>query len=41
VFLLRHFLLQEAERESVELQSNINGLKEEKERLFNSLVKAE
>ncbi|CAB3982035.1 Hypothetical predicted protein [Paramuricea clavata] len=33
--------LREAERESVELQSNIDGMKEEKERLLNSLVEAE
>ncbi|XP_028395247.1 coiled-coil domain-containing protein 40-like [Dendronephthya gigantea] len=33
--------LKEAERESVELQSNIDGMKEEKERLLNSLVEAE
>ena len=33
--------LQEAERESIELQEQLNGLQEEKERLLNSLVEAE
>lgn len=33
--------LQEAEKESIELQSNLDGIKEEKERLLNSLVEAE
>ena len=34
-------VLQEAERESIELQESLNGLQEEKERLLNSLVEAE
>ena len=33
--------LQEAERESIEMQSNIDSMKEEKERLLNSLIEAE
>ena len=34
-------LTQESEKESVEMQSKIDSLKEEKERLLNSLVEAE
>ena len=34
-------LLQEAERDSIQLQEQLNGLQEEKERLLNSLVEAE
>ena len=33
--------LQQAERESIEMQEKLNELKEEKERLLNSLVEAE
>ncbi len=33
--------LQEAEHESIELQEELDKLKEEKERLLNSLVEAE
>ena len=32
---------QDAERESIELQDNLDGVKEEKERLLNSLIEAE
>ena len=34
-------LEQEAERESIEMQANLDNIKEEKERLLNSLVEAE
>lgn len=34
-------IFQEAEMESIELQANLDGIKEEKERLLNSLVEAE
>ena len=34
-------MFQEAELESIEMQSRIEALKEEKERLLNSLVEAE
>ena len=33
--------LREAERESIQMQNNLEGLGEEKERLLNSLVEAE
>lgn len=33
--------LKEAEMESIQLQENLDGIKEEKERLLNSLVEAE
>jgi len=33
--------LKEAEMDSIELQANLDGMKEEKERLLNSLVEAE
>ena len=33
--------MQEAELESIQLQSNVEQLKEEKERILNSLVEAE
>ena len=32
---------QDAERESIELQDNLDSVKEEKERLLNSLIEAE
>ena len=35
------FALQEAEGESINMQNQIDALKEEKERLLNSLVEAE
>lgn len=35
------FTLQEAEGESINMQNQIDALKEEKERLLNSLVEAE
>ena len=35
------FVLQEAEGESINMQNQIDALKEEKERLLNSLVEAE
>lgn len=33
--------LKQAEKESIQLQSDLDGIKEEKERLLNSLVEAE
>ena len=35
------FVLQEAELESIKMQYNLDGLREEKERLLNSLIEAE
>lgn len=32
---------QDAELESIEMQDNLDGIKEEKERLLNSLIEAE
>ena len=40
-FIIFLLLLQEAERDSIQLQEQLNGLQEEKERLLNSLVEAE
>jgi len=36
-----YMILQDAELESIELQEKLGNLKEEKERLLNSLVEAE
>ena len=41
VIVCLNFLFQDAERESIEMQGHIESLKEEKERLLNSLVEAE
>ena len=38
---LSQFMLQDAEGESINMQNQIEALKEEKERLLNSLVEAE
>jgi hypothetical protein len=35
------FCLQQSEQESIELAANLENIKEEKERLLNSLVEAE
>jgi len=39
--LLCNMNCQDAERESIELQDNLDSIKEEKQRLLNSLIEAE
>jgi len=39
--VISSLVVQDSEHESIELQTGLDGLKEEKERLLNSLVEAE
>ena len=39
--MLLYVNCQDAERESIELQDNLDSIKEEKQRLLNSLIEAE
>jgi len=39
--IVSYVCVEDAERESIELQDNLDGIKNEKERLLNSLIEAE